>query len=152
MSGRSIRAAVANPRTPSTTLSSSLPPAAARIVTACPPRAPLWHSSLSPWPDCPADHLHTEHRAPQSLHPRARCGCEARGQEHRYVVAEANPAHRRLAGAAQAAPGVRLLAAQIGRLDDLRVAPDGVLLAEVEVVVGHLLGGPVLGQARPEHL
>src|SRR5262245_61125028 len=52
----------------------------------------------------------------------------------------------------QAAPSVRLLAAQIGRLDDLRVAPDGVLLAEVEVVVGDLLEGRVLGRLVPDHL
>src|SRR5262249_51089765 len=41
----------------------------------------------------------------------------------------------------EAAPGVRLLAAQIGRLDDLCVAPDGVLLAEGEVVVGDFFEG-----------
>src|SRR4029434_4863436 len=49
-------------------------------------------------------------------------------------------------------PSVRLLAAQIGRLDDLRVAPDGVLLPEVEVVVGDLLEGRVFGSLVPNHL
>src|SRR5262249_23584809 len=52
----------------------------------------------------------------------------------------------------RAAPGIRLLAAQIGRLDDLRVAPDGVLLAEGEVVVGDFFEGLVLGRLVSEHL
>src|SRR5262245_27870686 len=84
--------------------------------------------------------------------PPPRCGCEARWQQRRHLVTRANPAHRRWAGAAPAAPSVRLLAVLIGRLDDLRVPPDGVLLAEVEVVVGDLLEGRVLGRLVPEHL
>src|SRR5438034_8943944 len=76
MSGRSIRAAVANPRTASTTLSSCLSPAAARLAATCRPRVPLWHSSLPPWPGCPADHVLTEHRPPHSLHPAS--GADAR--------------------------------------------------------------------------
>src|SRR5262245_1303624 len=148
MSGRSIRAAVASPRTPSTTLSSCLPPDAARIVATCRPRAPLWHGLLPPWPGCPADQVLTQHHAPRSLHP-ARA---ARGQQHRYRVVGANPLTGGWRAQPQAAPGVRLLAAQIGRLDHLRVAPDGVLLAEVEVVVGDFLERLVLGRLVPDHL
>src|SRR5262245_50537716 len=96
MSERSIRAAVASPRTTSTTLSSCLPLAAACIAATCRPRAPLRHSSLPPWPGCPADQVLTQHRAPRSLHPAR----EARRHQHRYLVAAASAAHRRLGGAA----------------------------------------------------
>src|SRR5262245_17735686 len=148
MSERSIRAAVASPRTTSTTLSSCLPLCRARIAATCRPRAPLRHSSLPPWPGCPADQVLTQHRAPRSLHPAR----EARGQQHRYRVAGANPLTGGWPAQPQAAPGVRLLAAQIGRLDHLRVAPDGVLLTEVEVVVGDFLERLVLGRLVPDHL
>src|SRR5262249_15568540 len=101
MSERSIRAAVASPRTASTTLSSCLPLAAACIATTRRPTPPLWHSSLPPVARLPCGHALTEQRAPQSLHPaRARCGCEARRHQHRYLVAAASAAHRRLGGAA----------------------------------------------------
>src|SRR5262245_14400756 len=128
MSGRSIRAAVANPQTPSTTLSSCLSLAAPCIAATCRRSAPLWHGLLAPWPGGPADHVLTKHRAPQSLHPARQM--RVRGA---LAAASVSPGQIPLGGGW---PCVRLLAAQIGRLDDLRVAPDGVPLAEVEVVVG----------------
>src|SRR5262249_39048572 len=83
--------------------------------------------------------------------PRARSGCAARGQQRRYLLGQI-PLAGGWRAQPQAAPGVRLLAAQIGRLDHLRVAPDGVLLAEVEVVVGDFLERLVLGRLVPDHL
>src|SRR5215831_7990100 len=152
MSGQSIRAAAASPRTVSATLSSCLSPAAARIAATCRRSAPLWHGLLAPWPGGPADHVLTKHRALQSLPPRARSGCAARGQQRRYLLGQI-PLAGGWRAQPQAAPGVvRLLAAQIGRLDHLRVAPDGVLLAEVEVVVGDFLERLVLGRLVPDHL
>src|SRR5262245_29140088 len=151
MSGRSIRAAVANPQTPSTTLSSCLSLAAPCIAATCRRSAPLWHGLLAPWPGGPADHVLTKHRAPQSLHPARQM--RVRGA---LAAASVSPGQIPLGGGwraqPQAAPCVRLLAAQISRLDDLRVAPDGVLLAEVEVVVGHFLEGRVLGRLVLDHL
>src|SRR5262245_28196533 len=96
MSERSIRAAVASPRTASTTLSSCLPLAAACIATTRRPTPPLWHSSLPPVARLPCGHALTEQRAPQSLHPAR----EARRHQHRYLVAAASAAHRRFGGAA----------------------------------------------------
>src|SRR5262249_34284187 len=151
MSGQSIRAAAASPRTVSATLSSCLSPAAARIAATCRRGAPLWHGLLAPLPGRPAGHVLTKHRALQSIPPRANRGCAARGQQRRYLLGQI-PLAGGWRAQPQAAPGVRLLAAQIGRLDHLRVAPDGVLLAEVEVVVGDFLERLVLGRLVPDHL
>src|SRR5215813_5813013 len=129
-------------------LSSCLPLCLARIAATCRPRAPLRHSSLPPWLGSPADQVLTQQRAPRSLYPAR----EARGQQHRYRVAGATARTGGWPAQPQATTGVRLLAAQIGRLDHLRVAPDGVLLTEVEVVVGDFLERLVLGRLVPDHL
>src|SRR5262245_38828909 len=61
-------------------------------------------------------------------------------------------------GAAQGRAGTAVLlllrrrGGQVARLQRLRVAPDCVLLAESEVVIGDLLEGRVLGRLVPDHL
>src|SRR5262245_59446994 len=135
MSGRSIRAAVANPRTASTTLSSYLPLVTARLrgIIRCLPGPVVLRTMSS---RSIARHNPFTPRQMRMRGARAAASVSSDGGESRSpAVSRRSP---------QAAPGVRLLAAQIGRLDGLRVAPDGVLLAEVEVVARDFLEGLVL--------
>src|SRR5262245_15635125 len=66
-----------------------------------------------------------------------RAAWKSRSTERSYLAAA-------WAGAAPSCAGARSLFAEVGGLQRLRFAPDGVLLAEVEVVVGDLLECRVL--------
>ena len=71
------------------------------------------------------------------------CDCTSRPERDRC--------RRRGRRSTAAAPAVTLLAG-VGRLHRLRLAPDRVLLAEVEVVIGDLLEQRILGRLLREHL
>ena len=106
------------------------------------------HDDQQP-PGCQSDPLeqpaHGLRHLQQGVH-RVRPAARRHAPKNSPLPRQRGPAQQR------AAPASAHLLVEVGRLHQLRFAPDGVLLAEVEVVVGDLLEGRVLCRLFLEHV